>query len=437
LRFGAFLVTVLDTPICLGDADVQRHQRATLEGDRVGILPIPVNHPPAPQGRRPRSPAVAAIGLLMISALAFAPATYAATLSVTTPYPSVSVAPGTKVNFDITIKGNAGQQVALAVSGLPASWKATLRGGGYVINAVQTDASGQATAQLEVAVPAAATSSVTRFSLVGTSSGFRSVLALAVQVTSRAAGDVTLTSDFPSLKGPSSTSFTFNLTLANDTAEDLTFAVTAVGPDGWQAAATLTGQAQAASAVVKAGSSAAISVAAMPADGATAGSYPIAVRATVGEKTIDAQLTIEITGTNAMTLTTPDQRLSNSGSAGSTISQQLVIQNDGTDALTGVTIGATTPTDWTVTYAPSATVASIAAKGSSTVTASIVPSGDAIAGDYVVTFRASAAGSTTTSSSVDIRVTIETSPLWGFLGLGLILVVLFGLWWVFQRYGRR
>jgi hypothetical protein len=85
LRFGAFLVTVLDTPICLGDADVQRHQRATLEGDRVGILPIPVNHPPAPQGRRPRSPAVAAIGLLMISALAFAPSTYAATLSVTTP----------------------------------------------------------------------------------------------------------------------------------------------------------------------------------------------------------------------------------------------------------------------------------------------------------------------------------------------------------------
>jgi uncharacterized membrane protein len=202
-------------------------------------------------------------------------------------------------------------------------------------------------------------------------------------------------------------------------------------------AATLTGQSQAASAVVKAGSSAAISVAATPGAQAAAASYPIDVRATVGTKTIDAQLTIEITGTNAMTLTTPDQRLSNTGSAGSAISQQLVIQNGGTDALTGVTISATPPTDWTVTYAPSATVASIAAKGSSTVTASIVPSGDAIAGDYVVTFRASAGGSSTTSSSVDIRVTIETSPLWGFLGLGLILVVLFGLWWVFQRYGRR
>jgi uncharacterized membrane protein len=436
LHSGSFLVTVLDAPICLGDADVHRHQKATPEGDRVVIPPIPRDYPTAPRRPKRRPAAVATIGLLMMSALAFAPATYAAALSLTTPYPSVSVAPGTKVNFDITVKGNAGQQVALAVSGVPAKWKATLRGGGYVINAVQTDATGQATAQLEVDVPAAATGS-TRITLVGTSSGFRSELPLTVQVTAQAGGDVTMTSDFPSLKGPSSSSFTFNLTLANDTAEDLTYAVTAVGPDGWQVAATLTGQSQAASAVVKAGSSAAISVAVTPADQAAAASYPIDVRATVGEKTIDAQLAVEITGTNAMTLTTPDQRLSNSGSAGSAISQQLVIQNDGTDPLQAVTISATTPTDWTVTYAPSATVASIPAKGTSTVTASIVPSGDAIAGDYVITFKADTGGSSTTSSSVDIRVTIETSPLWGFLGLGLILVVLFGLWWVFQRYGRR
>jgi len=79
-------------------------------------------------------------------------------------------------------------------------------------------------------------------------------------------------------------------------------------------------------------------------------------------------------------------------------------------------------------------VASIAAGRSATVTATITPSNDAIAGDYVVTFTATG---TDANSSADIRVTIETSPLWGFLGLGLIAVVLFGLWWVFQRYGRR
>jgi len=135
-----------------------------------------------------------------------------------------------------------------------------------------------------------------------------------------------------------------------------------------------------------------------------------------------------------MTLTTPDQRLSNSGSAGSAITQQLVVKNDGTQPLQQVVISATAPTDWTVTYSPSDTIATIAPKGEQTITATIVPSNDAIAGDYVVTYRATTTGA---SGSVDIRMTIETSPLFGFVGLALIALVLFGLWWVFQKYGRR
>jgi uncharacterized membrane protein len=253
-------------------------------------------------------------------------------------------------------------------------------------------------------------------------------------VSASVAGDVTLTSDVPSLKGASGTTFTFNLTLTNDSAQDLTFAVNAVGPDGWEVTSTLTGQAQAASAVVKASSSAAVSVSAKPPTDAPPDTYPIDVKATVGARTIDAQLTVEVTGTTALTLSTPDQRLSNSGSAGSSITQQLVITNDGTQPLQGVVVSATAPTDWTVTFSPSATIDTIAASASSTVTATLVPSNDAIAGDYVVTFAARGADA---NGTVDIRMTIETSPLFGFIGLALIALVLFGLWWVFQRYGRR
>jgi uncharacterized membrane protein len=99
-----------------------------------------------------------------------------------------------------------------------------------------------------------------------------------------------------------------------------------------------------------------------------------------------------------------------------------------------VVVSATAPTDWNVTYSPSSTIASIAAGQSQTITATIVPSNDAIAGDYVVTYSASA---TDANGSVQIRMTIETSPLFGFVGLALIVLVLFGLWYVFQRYGRR
>ena len=383
-------------------------------------------------GRRRGAP-LAAIGLLLTSTLALAPTAVAAA-TLNTPFPSVVVGPGSTVGFDVTVTGNANEQISLAVSGVPADWTATLRGGGYVVNGVQTDATGKATVRLELKIPATATDSTSTVTLSGSSGGGSSTLPLTIQVSSAAAGDVTLTSDYPSLQGASGTSFTFNFNLHNDSAEDLTFAVTAVGPDGWEVNATLTGQSQAASAVVKATGSAGVSVTAKPPTDIAPGTYDINVRATVGDRTIDAKPTVVITGTNSMTLSTPDQRLSNSGAAGSSITQQLVVHNGGTQALEGVTLSATAPTDWTVTFSPSDTIDSVAAGQDSTITATLVPSSDAIAGDYVVTYNARAANA---SGTVEIRMTIETSPLFGFVGLALIALVLFGLWWVFQKYGRR
>ena len=383
-------------------------------------------------GRRRAAP-LAAIGLLLSSTLALAPTAVAAA-TLNTPFPSVVVGPGSTVGFDVTVTGNANEQVSLSVSGVPADWTATLRGGGYVVNGVQTDVTGKATVRLELKIPATATDSTSTVTLSASGGSGSSSLPLTVQVSSAAAGDVTLTSDYPSLQGASGTSFTFNFNLHNDSAEDLTFAVTAVGPDGWEVNATLTGQSQAASAVVKASGSAGVSVSAKPPTDVAPGTYDINVRATVGDRTIDAKPTVVITGTNSLTLSTPDQRLSNSGAAGSSITQQLVVHNGGTQPLEGVTLSATAPTDWTVTFSPSDKLDPVAAGQDATITATLVPSNDAIAGDYVVTYNARAANA---SGTVEIRMTIETSPLFGFVGLALIALVLFGLWWVFQKYGRR
>lgn len=391
------------------------------------MLTLPIH------GRR-RGASLAAIGLLLSSTLALAPTAVAVGLTLSTPYPSVVVGPGTTVGYDIGIAGNPNEQVSLAVSGVPADWTATLRGGGYVVNGVQTDASGKATVRLELEIPGTAANGSSKVTLTATAGAARTTLPLTITLSSAAAGDVTLTSDYPSLQGASGTDFTFNFNLHNDSAEDLTFAVTAVGPAGWEVNATLTGQSQAASAVVQASSSAGVSVSVKPPTDVAPGTYDVNVRATVGDRTIDAQPTVVITGTNALTLSTPDERLSNSGAAGSSITQQLVVHNDGTQPLENVALSATAPTDWTVTFSPSETIGSIGAGQDATVTATLVPSNDAIAGDYVVTYNATAANA---DGSIEIRMTIETSPLFGFIGLALIALVLFGLWWVFQKYGRR
>ena len=262
------------------------------------------SRPPACPGRG-RARALAAIGLLTIT-LALAPTAMAAGLSLTTPYPAVSVAPGSKVTFSITVSANPSQQVAVSVTGAPADWKATLRGGGYVVNGIQTDEAGKATLSLEVQVPATATDGVTHLTVAGVAGGVRADLPLAITVSGAMAGDVTLTSDVPSLQGASGSSFTFNLTLQQRQRG---------GPHlrrHRHRADRLGGQRdphRAGAGRQRGGQGrqhSAVSVSAKPPTDVAPETYPIDVKATVGDRTIDAQLSVKVTGTNALTVTTPD-----------------------------------------------------------------------------------------------------------------------------------
>jgi uncharacterized membrane protein len=143
---------------------------------------------------------------------------------------------------------------------------------------------------------------------------------------------------------------------------------------------------------------------------------------------------VEITGSFSMTITTPDERLRVSGAAGSEIRQTLVVTNTGTAPLENVSLRQTAaPSGWQVTFDP-ATPITVTTGQPATVVAIIRPSGDALAGDYQVGIEAANESATATQN---FRVTVETSLLWGIIGIALIVVVLAGLWFVFQRYGRR
>ena len=121
-----------------------------------------------------------------------------------------------------------------------------------------------------------------------------------------------------------------------------------------------------------------------------------------------------------------------SGTAGSVSDITLTLTNSGTADIEGAAMSATAPTGWKTDFdTPSVTVP---AGKTVNVVAHVTPSSDAIAGDYVTTFKATAP---VANASADIRVTIQTSLLWGIVGIGLIALVLIGLWWTFQRYGRR
>jgi uncharacterized membrane protein len=386
--------------------------------------------------RRARFAAVTFAVVLASLAPALAPGATvraASPFAITTPYPSVVIAPGASVSFAVTVITPAPERVGLALSGVPAGWKALIHGGGNVIDAVETGGSTTPAVTVDV-TPSATAIGTSTIVLTATAAEGTRQLPLHVRAETSAAGDVTLTTDFPSLQGPATQTFSFNLTLSNQSAQDLTFAVNAQGPDGWTVAATLTGQSQAASAVVKAGQTSGVTVSAQPPAGVAAGTYPIDVVATAGSRQIPGTLQVVITGSYSLAMSTPDQVLSTSGAAGQTANLSLSLADNGTAPITNVKLDSTPPSGWTVTFDPPS-VASVEPGKPQIVTAHIVPSGDAVAGDYVVTLRAS--GDKSTTASVDIRFTVETSVEWAIVGIAMIALVVVGLWWVFRRFGRR
>jgi len=374
-----------------------------------------------------------AIGL---AAALFAPSSAVlaqGTLTVTTPYPAVSVQPGASASFPITITTSESRQVDLSVSGAPSGWTAALHGGGFTIDSVFATKDTPPDVKLDLKVPESATEGTTSLTLNATSGGLSTHLVLKVTIAAQAGGTVQMTSDFPNLKGRSDQAYTFNLQLQNNTPQQLTFTLSATGPDGWTVDAKPASQAQAATLAVDAGASGGITVTVTPATDAASDTFPITVQAVSGSFTAEQKLSVQITGNVTIDLSTPDQRLSTNASAGSGKAFTLVVSNTGTSPAENITMSATPPQGWTVTFDMD-TIATLAPNTTQNVIATIKPAAEAIAGDYVVTFKAATAES---NKSADVRVTVETSVIWGVVGLAIIALVVAGLVYVFQRYGRR
>jgi uncharacterized membrane protein len=361
-------------------------------------------------------------------------------LEVTTPFPAVAVAPGTKVSFDLTITSTRNATVALELGGVPDGWDASLLGGGFVVDGVSVTPSADGEVRLDVDVPADAVtgtdSIVEEMTVTARGGGAQDVLPITIRVNAEAAGDITLTTSTPELTGSSDAAFSFDLQLQNDTAQDVTVSVAATGPPDWDVNAELSGEAQAASTVVEAGATQNVTVTANAPANVAAGSFPIQVQAQAGDRTVTADLSIDVTGSYALALSTPNDVLSASGSAGSPTSQAFEITNEGTAPITELKLTHTAPTNWDVTYAPAEGLLSIEPGATGTITATITPSSEAVAGDYAISFTATAAEAEATADA-DIRFTVETSPLWALIGLGIIVLIIGGLFYVFRTYGRR
>lgn len=367
-------------------------------------------------------------------------AVLAASLEMTTAFPSVVADPGATVKFPTKVITDTPQRVDLTIVSQPEGWETTLRGAGSTIAAVTTTSNPDVPTEIsaeftaEVKVPDAVTPGPGQVVIEGRSAaGLTTRMTLDVVTEAQEPGSVALEAEFPNLRGSTTSTFRFNLTLTNDTNAQLTFGLETDAPVGWNVVAQPSGEAQASTAVVDAGSDTTITVTADPPADAPAGENPITVRAISGTNVAETALSVEITGQFAMALDTVDGRQNARVSAGAPTALNLVIQNTGTAPITNVTLSATPPGKWTVTFAPEV-IAEIAPGERAAVIATITAAGDSLAGDYILNLRAN---SDDASDAIEVRTTVETSPTGYLIGIAILVAVAIGLFVVFQRYGRR
>ncbi len=386
---------------------------------------------PARLARSAAIVAIAATSLVWIDSGGHA---QAADLVISTPYPSVVARPGSTVKFDLAVTAPAVSVAQLSVDQLPSGWKTTLRGGGFVVNAVTAapDTPGKVTA--EIVVPPDAAAGSYSLDVMAVDGAGQSALPLAVQVQAEVDSGVGVKADFPSLRGDPGTAFSYTLTVTNNTPESQTFTFTAAGPQGWTVTASPVAAANADTVTVDADGTAQVKVSATPPDGVAEGSYPINV--TIASDSGDSgsfQLTAEVTGSSKLAVATADQRLNFSGQANSEKRVTLVVGNSGTAAVDAVQFAATPPSGWTVTFDPPK-VDEVKPNETTQVVAVIKPAKNALAGDYAIGLRASAGSQ---ASTLDLRYGVKGSRTLGIVAVAIIAFVFLGLAWLFRRLGRR
>lgn len=358
-------------------------------------------------------------------------------LFLLTDYPSQTVRAGevTTIRVKVNNAGLLPQPLALALSGVPAGWKADMLGGGQPVGAVMAGVNQDVTVQLRVEVPKNTPPSSQTIVLTAKGQmGQQASLPLTLTVGTEAPAKLSLKSRLPSLRGTPRSAFEYTLTVGNDSGKDLTVALAAQGPANFQSTFTEGfGSNEISSIPIEAGQTKDIKLKVTPPRDVKAGDYPVLVKVAAEGATADIRITLQVSGQGKLALSTKDGRPSGEAEIGKTSTYTLVLANEGTAPLEEVELSGTVPVNWKVEFNPKS-IASIAPNDKKEVEVLVTPADKAIAGDYVASFRATARGE---QASADFRITVTTSTLWGIVGIGIIAVALLVLLGAVARFGRR
>ena len=361
-------------------------------------------------------------------------------IAVFTEFSGVAVPRGETVRMDLIVenKGRTDETVDVKISSAPKGWKATLKGGSYVVSGlyVPNGKSKNLALTLEPEKTVGPGAYLFEFGAQTADGKFTSSSKLNVTVQERTAGleDIQITTSYPVLRGQTDAKFEFSLDIMNKIETDRTFNLAAVGPEKWEINFKPSyEQKQISSFRIKGGTSQSVAVEVTPAKEAAAGDHPILVRVTSGEKRAEVKLMVVLTGIYKLDAGTPSGILSLEAIAGKTANFSVYVKNTGSAVNRNITFSSFKPENWEVTFNPEK-IDALEPNAHKQIEVTVKPAPQALVGDYSVGVLVNGEK---TDKTIEMRVTVKASTAWGWIGIGIIIFVIAGLSALFIWLGRR
>jgi uncharacterized membrane protein len=344
--------------------------------------------------------------------------------------------------MDLTVenKGKQDEVVALKLSNVPKGWKASLKGGSFTVTGVAVPDGKTRTLSFSAEPEKGVGPGTYDFGIEGLTADGKLKANYAIVVTSRERSrlgteDIQITTSYPVLRGQTDATFEFSLDVNNKMDADRTFTLAAQAPEKWEINFKPGyEQKQISSLRIRGNSNQTVAVSVTPPKDATAGEYPVLVRITAGESKAEAKLMVVLTGIYKLEAATPTGILSTEAVTGKPTTVSLLVKNTGSAVNRNVNLSSFKPENWKVEFKPEKLEA-LEPNQIKQVEATITPAATALVGDYSVGLMVD--GEKSSSKTVEMRVTVKAPTAWGWIGVGLIAVVIAGMGGLFAWLGRR
>jgi uncharacterized membrane protein len=358
-------------------------------------------------------------------------------------YPGVIVSQGKEVGMDLNFinKGRTDETVDVRVAQAPEGWKTKIKTYRYTVTGLHVPADEKKNLTFEAVPDKRVPPGDYAFVVEAQTRDGRFKMSQKIQVTLVGDQDsqekdqaVKLTTSYPVIRGPSDAAFEFSVEVDSRLGQEAIFDLLAQGPKGWEINFKPAYETKFISSIrLKANQSQNIGVEVKPAVNSPAGEYPINLRVSSGDAKAEANLTVILTGTYAIEAGTSSGLLSLEARQGLPANVSFFVKNTGTAVNHDIKFMTFKPENWKVEFQPER-IELIEPNGLKQVEMIITPYEEALVGDYSVGVKVEGEKA---SKTLEFRASVKASSAWGWIGIGMIVAVVAGLFGLFRMLGRR